>query len=100
MNRGRYFLLTGEKIYADEAKRLGIVAEVMPRAKLEARAKALAADLARHDRITLRHTRAVLVQKLREDVARLLPLGLHASYGSAMAAAQLTIGETTGDSAR
>jgi len=96
VNRGRYFLLTGERIYADEAKRLGIVAEVMPRAKLEARAKALAAELARHDGIMLRHTRAVLVQKLREEAARLLPLGLHASYGSAMAAAQLAIGETTG----
>jgi hypothetical protein len=44
----------------------------------------------------LRHTRSVLVQKLREQVARLLPLGLHASYGSAMAAAQLAIGETPG----
>jgi enoyl-CoA hydratase/carnithine racemase len=96
VNRGRYFLLTGERIYADEAKRLGIVSEVMPRASLEARAKALAAALARHDGIMLRHTRSVLVQKLREQVARLLPLGLHASYGSAMAAAQLTIGDTAG----
>lgn len=93
VNRGRYFLLTGEKIYADDAKRLGIVSEVMPRAKLEARAKALAADLARHDDIMLRHTRSVLVQRLREQVARLLPLGLYASYGSSMAAAQLAIGE-------
>jgi enoyl-CoA hydratase/carnithine racemase len=96
INRGRYFLLTGEKIYAEEAKRLGIVAEVMPRAKLEARALALAAGLARHDGILLRATRSVLVQKLREEAARLLPLGLHAAYGSAMASAQLAIGETTG----
>ena len=33
-NRGRYFLLTGEKIPADEAKALGLVGEVLPREKL------------------------------------------------------------------
>ena len=84
-NRGRYFLLTGEKIYAEEAKRLGIVSEVLPRERLGERAKELAASLATHDHIFLRHTRSVLVQKLRKQVADLLPLGLHAEYASALA---------------
>jgi enoyl-CoA hydratase/carnithine racemase len=88
INRGRYFLLMGEKIDAQEAKRLGVVAEVMPRAQLQGRAKTIAADLARRDTIMLRHTRAVLVQRLRKQVAELMSLGLFASFGAAMAAAQ------------
>src|SRR5229473_2035891 len=29
-NRGRYFLLTGQKIQAEEARQLGVVGEVLP----------------------------------------------------------------------
>jgi enoyl-CoA hydratase/carnithine racemase len=83
-NRGRYFLMTGQKIYAEEARELGVVAEVMPRDKLEARAKAIAADLARRDHIMLRHTRALLVHRWRKLVAEKLLLGLYAAYGNAM----------------
>jgi enoyl-CoA hydratase/carnithine racemase len=36
-NRGRYFLLMGEKIDAKEAKHLGLVGEVLPPDKLLAR---------------------------------------------------------------
>lgn len=89
VNRGRYFLLTGEKIYAKEAKQLGIVSEIMPRDQLQNRAKELAAKLAEKDHIFLRHTRAVLIQDLRKKFADLLPLGLHAEYASAMADAML-----------
>lgn len=85
MNRGRSFLLTGEKIYAEEALRLGLVAEVLPPEKLEARGRQIAADIASRDPVLLRNTRAVLVQKLRRDVAELLPLGLQSAYGAAMA---------------
>ena len=74
-----------EEIYAEEAKRLGIVSEVLPRERLGERAKELAASLATHDHIFLRHTRSVLVQKLRKQVADMLPLGLHAEYASALA---------------
>ena len=38
MNRGRYFLLTGQTLSAQEAKDLGLVAEVLPRDKVLARA--------------------------------------------------------------
>src|SRR5579863_2240448 len=36
-NRGRYFLLTGQKLSAQQALDLGVVSEVMPRDKLIAR---------------------------------------------------------------
>ena len=85
VNRGRYFLLTGQKIHAQEALQLGIVSEVMPREGLTDRANEIAAALAERDHIFLRHTRSVLVQRLRKQMADLLPLGLHAEYASAMA---------------
>src|SRR5208282_1965159 len=37
-NRGRYFLLTGQKLSAREAQTLGVVSEVVSRDKLLARA--------------------------------------------------------------
>jgi enoyl-CoA hydratase/carnithine racemase len=93
MNRGRAFLLTGQKIDAQEALRLGLVAEVLPLDRLEPRGREIAQDIARRDHIFLRHTRALLVQKLRKEVAELLPLGLHAAYGAAMATAQVPLGD-------
>lgn len=98
INRSRAFLLTGQKIGAEEALRLGLVAEVMPLARLEARGREIAAEIALRDHIFLRHTRALLVQKLRKEVAELLPLGLHSAYGAAMATAQVPLGKhDTGD---
>ena len=88
-NRGRSFLLTGEKISAEEGKRLGIFAEVLPRDQLIDRARAVAADLARRDAMLLRHTRTVLVQRLRKQMADLLPLGLHAMWGAGVVAANI-----------
>jgi enoyl-CoA hydratase/carnithine racemase len=95
VNRGRYFLLMGEKIYPPEAKALGIVHEILPRDQLAGRARAIAADFARRDHMMLRHTRAVLVQKMRKQVAELVMLGLFASFGHAMAEAQVPLGETS-----
>ena len=77
-NRGRYFLLTGERISADEAQRLGVVAEVMPLADLMPRARALAGQLAQNPTRMLRHTRAVLVRHLRKRMADELGFGLGA----------------------
>lgn len=64
-NRGRYFLLTGQRLTADEAHRLGVVNEVMPRDELLPRARALAANLARKPETVLRYTREVLVHPIR-----------------------------------
>lgn len=66
INRGRYFLLTGQRIDAAEAHRLGVVAEVLPAAELVGRAWEIARDLARQPLVTLRYTRAVLTQELKE----------------------------------
>lgn len=68
-NRGRYFLLTGERIDAVEAKRLGVVAEVLAPEALLPRARELAAGLAKLSTPLLRYTRSVLVKDLRRRMA-------------------------------
>lgn len=82
-NRGRYFLLTGERIGAEEARRLGVVGEVLPPADLLPRARALGEQLACLPSLVLRHTRAVLVRDLRRRMADELSFGL-AHEGLAM----------------
>ena len=75
-NRGRYFLLTGQKIDADEALRLGVVGEVLPADALMARAYELAAGLARQNPVLLRNTRHVLTRPLKRAMADDLHTGL------------------------
>ena len=82
-NRGRYFLLTGQRIGAEEAKRLGVVGEVLAPAELLPRARELAAQLARLPTMVLRHTRAVLARELRRRMFDELANGL-AHEGLAM----------------
>lgn len=77
-NRGRYFLLTGERIGAEEAKRLGVVAEVLPPQALLPRALELAENLAKLTIPTLRNTRAVLTRNLRKRMGEELAFGLGA----------------------
>src|SRR6201993_4679170 len=76
MNRGRYFLLTGQTLDAAEALRLGLVAEVMPADKLLARAWAIAEDLAKKPTLALRYTRLLLTEALRRQMHDLLGYGL------------------------
>lgn len=75
-NRGRYFLLTGQRLSAREALELGVVGEVLPAAELMPRARALAQRLAMLPRRQLRHTRAVLVRHLRRRLREDLDFGL------------------------
>ena len=75
-NRGRYFLLTGERISAIEAKQLGIVGEVLPAAEVLRRARELAHGLAKNSSEMLRHTRRVLIRSLRHRMRDELELGL------------------------
>jgi enoyl-CoA hydratase/carnithine racemase len=75
-NRGRYFLLTGQKIGAKEAMELGIVAEVMPREKLLARAWEHAERLVKLPALHLRYSRVVLVEDLKRRMQDLLAFGL------------------------
>jgi len=75
-NRGRYFLLTGQKLNARELKELGLVAEVMPREKLLPRAWELAEQLIKQNPLVLRYTRLVLTQPLKAMVQQYLGYGL------------------------
>lgn len=75
-NRGRYFLLTGERIGAQEARRLGVVGEVLSAAELMPRARKLAGQLAQLPPHMLRHTRTLLVRDLRKRMQDELGYGL------------------------
>jgi enoyl-CoA hydratase/carnithine racemase len=75
-NRGRYFLLTGERISAEEAKRLGVVAEVLPAEQLLPRARELAEGMAKFSAPALRYTRSLLVRELRRRMFDELSSGL------------------------
>jgi enoyl-CoA hydratase/carnithine racemase len=75
-NRGRYFLLTGQRLSAQEAHRLGVVGEVLPAAGLMPRARELARGLAALPPRMLRRTRMVLVRELRRRLRDELELGL------------------------
>jgi enoyl-CoA hydratase/carnithine racemase len=75
-NRARYFLLTGEKIESDEAKRLGLVGEIVAPERLLERAHEHAGRLAACNPVFIRNTRIVLVDQLRRLMAGNVPLGL------------------------
>jgi enoyl-CoA hydratase/carnithine racemase len=75
-NRGRYFLLTGQRISALEARDLGVVNEVLPPEALMVRAHELARTLARQPDVILRYTRDALTQHLKRLVLDDLPYGL------------------------
>lgn len=75
-NRGRYFLLTGERIAAQEAKQIGIVGEVLAPEALLPRAHQLAAEFAQKPMALLRYTRALLVRELRRRMFDELASGL------------------------
>jgi enoyl-CoA hydratase/carnithine racemase len=75
-NRGRYFLLTGQRIGAAEALQLGIVGEVLPAADLLPRAQDHAARLAKLPDAVLRHTRSVLTRHIQRRISDDLSWGL------------------------
>lgn len=75
-NRGRQFLLLGTKIGAEEAQRLGVVAEVHPADRTLERAWEMAGQLAQQPDVTLRYTRAAITQGLRRAVADGMEYGL------------------------
>lgn len=75
-NRGRYFLLTGQRIPATEALALGVVNEVVPHERLIARAWELACDLAKQPIQTLRYSRIALTQPIKRRLLGELGYGL------------------------
>ena len=76
INRGRAFLLTGEEIEAQEAQRLGVVHQVLPRQALMPRAWTLAKELSRQPPLVTRYARQVLVQHIKRRMLDELGSGL------------------------
>jgi enoyl-CoA hydratase/carnithine racemase len=74
--RGRWFLLTGATIDADEALRVGAVHELHPRAQLHERAWTLAKTIAARPLPVLRYTRAALSQEWRKRLSDSVSHGL------------------------
>lgn len=76
LNRGRYFLLTGQTISASEALDLGVVNEVMPQDRLLPRAWELAHEILRRPPTTVRLTREVVLRQVKRAMLEDLPYGL------------------------
>ncbi|MDV3128415.1 enoyl-CoA hydratase/isomerase family protein [Mycobacterium sp. 21AC1] len=74
--RASYFLLTGQRLSVAEARDIGLVNEVLPRAELLGRARELAATLMAQPRLVRRYTRTVLTEDLRQRMHGLLGYGL------------------------
>jgi enoyl-CoA hydratase/carnithine racemase len=75
-NRGRYFLLTGQKISAQEALTLGVVNEVLPRDALLLRAWELAHQIAARPTLAIRYARVAMTQALKRMMLDYLGYGL------------------------
>jgi len=76
MNRGRYFLLTGQTLSAHEAQELGLVNEVLPADQVLSRAWEHARLLAARPTLLLRYTRLMFTEHLRKRMQDLLGYGL------------------------
>jgi len=73
--RASYFLLMAEELRAEEARRIGLVNEVMPRQTLVARARAVARILLEQPRRVRRASRALFTAELKRRLANDLDHG-------------------------
>ena len=76
LNRGRYFLLTGQVLDARQALEVGLVNEVLPRDKLLPRAWELARQIMLQPEMNRRYSRLLLTEELRRKMNEHLPYGL------------------------
>ncbi len=76
LNRGRYFLLTGQVIAAPQALEIGLVNEVLPTDELLPRAWELARQIMLQPEMNRRYSRLLLTEHLRRRLSELLPYGL------------------------
>lgn len=76
LNRGRQFLLMDEKLTAQEAQELGVVAEVLPREDLLPRAREVADYIQNHPSITVRYLRETILREVKRRMQADLGYGL------------------------
>ena len=74
--RARYFLITGQVLSAQEALRLGVVNEVIPKAHLLERAQQLARELLLLPRLTRVYTHLMFTKKLKRDIVEHMPFDM------------------------
>ena len=74
--RARYFMMTGQEIAADEALRLGIINEILPRADLLSRANELASEILRRPPVVRRCTRICHTYPIKRAIASDLGIGI------------------------
>jgi enoyl-CoA hydratase/carnithine racemase len=90
LNRGRYFLLTGQVLTARDAMDIGLVSEVLPPGELRARAWEHAGRLMEKTQLVRRYTRLLLNHEFRRS--------MHDAFGYGLALQGLgVIGLTSGD---
>lgn len=77
--QARRLLLSGQLIHAEEARRLGIVDEVVPAESLMDRAREIAAGFAAASPTSVRMTKRLLEDFFRDDLSRKLDLAVQAS---------------------
>jgi enoyl-CoA hydratase/carnithine racemase len=75
-NRGRYFLLTGQRLSSADAAELGVVSEVLPADRLLDRAWELARQLSAQPDTTLRYTREAVTLPIKRLLLDNLGYGL------------------------
>ena len=75
-NRGRYFLLTGQKLSAKQALDLGVVSEIVPQDRLVARAWDLAREIVKRPSLSVRYARVAITQNLKKLMLENLGYGL------------------------
>ena len=67
-NKGRYFLLTGQTINAQEAKDVGLISEILPLENLLPSAYELARYLKMRSPLLRRYLRVLATQELKKKI--------------------------------
>jgi len=75
-NRGRYFLLTGQKLSSKQAFDLGVVSEIVAHDRLVERAWELAREIVKRPSLSVRYARVAITQNLKKLMLENLGYGL------------------------